>query len=86
MMMFDVMAHHEAIEVIGAERFARYEGYAHSFRFAGDFVDTTARDACGKVSLTLRLHLTVLPPLLRLYKTAPAHIPFASDVKRVSDA
>ena len=48
MLLFDAMAHHEAIEVIGAERFARYEGYAHSFRFAGDFVDTTARDACGK--------------------------------------
>lgn len=65
--MFDVMAAHEAIEVIGVERFARYDGYAHSFRFAGDFLDTTARDAFGKASLaslSLNSNRTVLPPLL----------------------
>ncbi|KAL0402771.1 UNVERIFIED_CONTAM: Poly(ADP-ribose) glycohydrolase 1, partial [Sesamum radiatum] len=33
------MADNEAIEIVGAERFSNYSGYAASFRFCGDHVD-----------------------------------------------
>jgi hypothetical protein len=52
MLMFDTMQADEAIEIIGAERFAQYAGYARSFRFTGDYVDTTPRDAMGTLKLT----------------------------------
>uniref|UniRef100_A0A1J3DRV9 poly(ADP-ribose) glycohydrolase n=1 Tax=Noccaea caerulescens TaxID=107243 RepID=A0A1J3DRV9_NOCCA len=34
----------EAIEIVGAERFSCYTGYASSFRFAGDYIDKKAMD------------------------------------------
>lgn len=48
MLFFPAMQDNEAIEIVGAERFSKYEGYASGFRFAGDYVDTRCRDFCGR--------------------------------------
>ncbi|KAL0341406.1 UNVERIFIED_CONTAM: Poly(ADP-ribose) glycohydrolase 1 [Sesamum radiatum] len=42
------MADNEAIEIVGAERFSNYSGYAASFRFCGDHVDTKSVDTMGR--------------------------------------
>ncbi|KAJ0093372.1 hypothetical protein Patl1_26685 [Pistacia atlantica] len=39
MLFLPSMADNEAIEIVGAERFSDYNGYASSFRFSGDHVD-----------------------------------------------
>ncbi|GFP98315.1 poly(ADP-ribose) glycohydrolase 1 [Phtheirospermum japonicum] len=42
------MADNEAIEIVGAERFSSYIGYAKSFRFSGDYVDKKSVDTMGR--------------------------------------
>lgn len=42
------MAGNESIEIVGAERFSSYTGYASSFRFTGDFRDSSPRDTWGR--------------------------------------
>lgn len=44
-----VMLQSEAIQIVGAEQMSAYTGYAWSLRYAGDFVDSSARDADGTV-------------------------------------
>ncbi|KAL3583321.1 hypothetical protein D5086_014382 [Populus alba] len=39
MLFLPCMEDNEAIEIVGAERFSNYTGYASSFRFSGDHVD-----------------------------------------------
>lgn len=39
------MDDNEAIEIVGAERFSCYTGYASSFRFTGDYIDKKTMDA-----------------------------------------
>eukprot|EP00271_Cylindrocystis_brebissonii_P022072 TRINITY_DN827_c0_g1_i5.p1 TRINITY_DN827_c0_g1~~TRINITY_DN827_c0_g1_i5.p1 ORF type:complete len:690 (+),score=111.14 TRINITY_DN827_c0_g1_i5:52-2121(+) len=48
MLFMPPMADNEAIEIVGAERFSRYRGYARSLAFAGDVQDTTPRDSLGR--------------------------------------
>lgn len=48
MLFMSSMADNEAIEIIGAERFSNYSGYAASFRFTGDFVDKKGVDSHGR--------------------------------------
>lgn len=48
MLFLPAMQQNEAIEIVGAERFSKYEGYASGFRFAGDYVDTRHQDFCGR--------------------------------------
>jgi len=48
MLFLPAMQENEAIEIVGAERFSKYEGYASGFRFAGDYVDTRCRDFIGR--------------------------------------
>lgn len=48
MLFMSSMADNEAIEIIGAERFSNYSGYAASFRFTGDFVDRKGVDSLGR--------------------------------------
>ncbi|KAM7279114.1 hypothetical protein ACFE04_006248 [Oxalis oulophora] len=48
MIFLPCMADNEAIEIIGAERFCNYKGYATSFRFSGDHVDKKAVDSLGR--------------------------------------
>lgn len=40
----EVMKSNESILIKGAERFSSYEGYANSFKWAGDYTDETPRD------------------------------------------
>lgn len=37
----EVMAEHEAIIIVGAERFSTYTGYSRSFQWKGDYQDKT---------------------------------------------
>lgn len=48
MLFLPSMADNEAIEIIGAERFSSYTGYAKSFRFCGDYVDKKSTDKMGR--------------------------------------
>nr|XP_043609856.1 poly(ADP-ribose) glycohydrolase 1-like isoform X2 [Erigeron canadensis] len=48
MLFLPCMADNEAIEVVGAERFSKYTGYASSFRFCGDFLDKKDTDIMGR--------------------------------------
>ncbi|XP_013693048.2 poly(ADP-ribose) glycohydrolase 1-like [Brassica napus] len=45
MLFLPRMDDNEAIEIVGAERFSCYTGYASSFRFAGDYIDKKTVDA-----------------------------------------
>ena len=38
----------EALIMIGCEQFSQYSGYASTFTFDGDFIDTTMRDSSGR--------------------------------------
>ncbi|GKE37847.1 poly(ADP-ribose) glycohydrolase 1-like protein isoform X1, partial [Tanacetum coccineum] len=48
MLFLPCMADNEAIEVVGAERFSNYTGYASTFRFCGDVLDTKYSDIMGR--------------------------------------
>ncbi|CAK9203298.1 unnamed protein product [Sphagnum jensenii] len=48
MLFIPAMADNESIEVVGAERYSSYEGYGPTFRFKGDFSDSTPRDTWGR--------------------------------------
>ncbi|XP_022743608.1 poly(ADP-ribose) glycohydrolase 1 isoform X1 [Durio zibethinus] len=48
MLFLPSMAENEAIEIVGAERFSDYMGYASSFRFSGDYVDKRSIDFLGR--------------------------------------
>lgn len=43
LLVCEVMEANECIFLIGCERFSTYEGYANSFKFAGDYKDNTER-------------------------------------------
>ena len=43
----------ECLVVTGIEQFSRYNGYASTFEWAGDFVDSTARDSWGRRQVQL---------------------------------
>lgn len=43
----------ECLVVTGMEQFSRYNGYASTFEWAGDFVDSTARDNWGQRQVQL---------------------------------
>eukprot|EP01113_Clastostelium_recurvatum_P049962 TRINITY_DN9347_c0_g1_i1.p2 TRINITY_DN9347_c0_g1~~TRINITY_DN9347_c0_g1_i1.p2 ORF type:complete len:240 (-),score=63.97 TRINITY_DN9347_c0_g1_i1:1571-2290(-) len=42
------MEANEVVVIVGSERFSSYKGYADSFAWAGDYVDTTPRDERGR--------------------------------------
>ncbi|KAL3850752.1 hypothetical protein ACJIZ3_012634 [Penstemon smallii] len=48
MLFLPSMADNESIEIIGAERFSDYTGYAASFRFCGDYADKKGVDSLGR--------------------------------------
>ncbi|KAJ7514623.1 hypothetical protein O6H91_23G052700 [Diphasiastrum complanatum] len=48
MFFLSAMSNNESIEVVGAERYSRYEGYGRSFTFGGDFVEKDSRDGWGR--------------------------------------
>ncbi|GKU92299.1 hypothetical protein SLEP1_g6047 [Rubroshorea leprosula] len=48
MLFLPSMEDNEAIEIVGAERFSDYTGYASSFRFSGDCIDKRTIDFLGR--------------------------------------
>ncbi|KAK4747734.1 hypothetical protein SAY87_014320 [Trapa incisa] len=48
MLFLPAMAENESIEMVGAERFSNYTGYASSFQFSGDNVDSMDFDFIGR--------------------------------------
>ncbi|XP_053213630.1 uncharacterized protein LOC128396992 [Panonychus citri] len=48
MLFTEKMLDNEAVVIIGAERFNSYSGYSDTFKFAGDFNDTTPMDSWGR--------------------------------------
>lgn len=48
MLFLPSMTDNEAIEIVGAERFSNYAGYASSFRYSGDNVDKRNLDSMGR--------------------------------------
>ncbi|KAL5716102.1 poly(ADP-ribose) glycohydrolase [Ranunculus cassubicifolius] len=48
MLFLPSMEDNEAIEIVGAERFSSYTGYASTFRFAGDYLDKKPIDCTGR--------------------------------------
>lgn len=47
-LLTEVLEKNEAIVITGVEQYCRYSGYSNTFRFEGDFVDTTPRDNFGR--------------------------------------
>lgn len=48
MLFLPSMADNEAIEIVGAQRFSNYSGYAKSFRFCGPHEDKKSVDSTGR--------------------------------------
>ncbi|KAL3679148.1 hypothetical protein R1sor_022104 [Riccia sorocarpa] len=48
MLFMSPMADNETIEMTGAQQYSQYKGYASSFMYAGDFVDSTPTDSWGR--------------------------------------
>ncbi|GAB2217942.1 hypothetical protein Droror1_Dr00001156 [Drosera rotundifolia] len=48
MLFLPSMSDNEAIEIIGAERFSNYSGYASTFWFSGDYVDQRGVDSLDR--------------------------------------
>ncbi|XP_062170299.1 poly(ADP-ribose) glycohydrolase 1-like isoform X2 [Alnus glutinosa] len=68
MLFLPSMAENEAIEIIGAERFSSYTGYASSFRFSGDYVDKRDVDCFGRRKTMITAIDALCSPGMRQYK------------------
>ncbi|XP_041013592.1 poly(ADP-ribose) glycohydrolase 1 isoform X1 [Juglans microcarpa x Juglans regia] len=68
MLFLPSMADNEAIEIIGAERFSSYNGYASSFRFSGDYVDKRDVDCFGRHKTRIIAIDALCNPRLRQYR------------------
>ncbi|KAL5702658.1 poly(ADP-ribose) glycohydrolase [Ranunculus cassubicifolius] len=67
MLFLPCMSDNEAIEIVGAERFSNYTGYASTFRFSGDFLDEKPTD-CLKRRKTRIVAIDALSsPKMRQY-------------------
>ncbi|XP_068314342.1 poly(ADP-ribose) glycohydrolase 1-like [Pyrus communis] len=68
MLFMPSMEDNEAIEIIGAERFSDYTGYASSFRFAGDYVDKRDVDSLRRRKTRIIAIDALCSPGMRQYK------------------
>ncbi|KAL4272431.1 hypothetical protein GQ457_13G013430 [Hibiscus cannabinus] len=68
MLFLPSMADNESIEIIGAERFSDYTGYASSFRFAGDYVDKRSVDFLGRRNTRIVAIDALCSPRMKQYK------------------
>ncbi|KAL4604399.1 hypothetical protein ACB092_09G137200 [Castanea dentata] len=68
MLFLPSMAENEAIEIIGAERFSSYTGYASSFHFTGDYVDKKDVDCFGRRKTRIIAIDALCSPRMRQYK------------------
>eukprot|EP00462_Mataza_sp_D1_P001568 CAMPEP_0175088498 /NCGR_PEP_ID=MMETSP0086_2-20121207/281_1 /TAXON_ID=136419 /ORGANISM="Unknown Unknown, Strain D1" /LENGTH=601 /DNA_ID=CAMNT_0016360937 /DNA_START=24 /DNA_END=1829 /DNA_ORIENTATION=- len=53
LLLCEVMADHEAIYIVGTQQFSRYSGYAKSFSWAGNFLDSTPLNSKGYQQTTI---------------------------------
>ncbi|XP_050383404.1 poly(ADP-ribose) glycohydrolase 1-like [Argentina anserina] len=68
MLFMPSMADNEAIEIVGAERFSNYTGYASSFRFCGDYVDGRDSDSLGRRKTRIVAIDALCSPGMKQYK------------------
>ncbi|OAY51350.1 poly(ADP-ribose) glycohydrolase 1 isoform X1 [Manihot esculenta] len=68
MLFLPRMEDNEAIEIVGAERFSNYRGYASSFRFSGDHVDRRNVDSFGRRNTRIVAIDALNNPGMRQYK------------------
>lgn len=68
MLFLPSMAENEAIEIVGAERFSDYTGYASSFRFSGDYVDKRSIDFLGRRKTRIVAIDALCGPRMKQYK------------------
>ncbi|EOY06982.1 hypothetical protein QUC31_011594 [Theobroma cacao] len=68
MLFLPSMADNEAIEIVGAERFSDYTGYASSFRFTGDYVDKRSVDFLGRRKTRIVAIDALCSPRMNQYK------------------
>ncbi|KAK9947260.1 hypothetical protein M0R45_002894 [Rubus argutus] len=68
MLFMPSMADNEAIEIVGAERFSNYTGYASSFRFSGDYVDERDADSLGRRKTRIIAIDALCSPGMKQYK------------------
>ncbi|EEF29034.1 poly(ADP-ribose) glycohydrolase 1 [Ricinus communis] len=68
MFFLPCMEDNEAIEIVGAERFSDYTGYASSFRFSGDYVDKSNIDSFGRHKTRIVAIDALCSPGLRQYE------------------
>ncbi|XP_021855614.2 poly(ADP-ribose) glycohydrolase 1 isoform X1 [Spinacia oleracea] len=62
------MSDNEAIEIVGAERFSNYSGYASTFRYAGNHVDLREVDSLGRRTTKIVAVDALSRPGLRQYR------------------
>ncbi|OMO87442.1 Poly(ADP-ribose) glycohydrolase [Corchorus olitorius] len=68
MLFLPSMEENEAIEIVGAERFSGYKGYASSFRFSGDYVDNRSVDFLGRRQTRIVAIDALCSPRMKQYK------------------
>ncbi|CAM8952045.1 unnamed protein product [Rhodiola kirilowii] len=68
MLFLPSMADNEAIEIVGAERFSDYTGYAHTFRFSGAHIDRTEVDKFRRRRTKLIAIDALCSPRMRQYE------------------
>ncbi|CAN0877390.1 Poly(ADP-ribose) glycohydrolase 1 [Linum grandiflorum] len=68
MFFLPCMEDNEAIEIVGAERFSNYTGYASSFRFSGDHMDQKSFDSCRRRKTRIVAIDALCDPRTRQYK------------------
>ncbi|XP_022154592.1 poly(ADP-ribose) glycohydrolase 1-like isoform X2 [Momordica charantia] len=68
MLFLPAMADNEAIEIVGAERFSDYTGYASNFCFSGNHVDKQEMDSLGRRKTLITAIDALCSPGMRQYK------------------
>ncbi|OVA18990.1 Poly(ADP-ribose) glycohydrolase [Macleaya cordata] len=68
MLFLPSMEDNEAIEIVGAERFSNYSGYASSFRFSGDYLDKKLVDCMGRRKTRIVAIDALCSPRMRQYR------------------
>ncbi|KAF9621644.1 hypothetical protein IFM89_025376 [Coptis chinensis] len=67
MLFLPSMSDNEAIEIVGAERFSNYSGYASTFRFSGDYLDRKPMDCMGRRRTRIIAIDALCSPKMRQY-------------------
>ncbi|XP_050940454.1 probable poly(ADP-ribose) glycohydrolase 2 isoform X6 [Cucumis melo] len=68
MLFLPAMADNEAIEIVGAERFSNYTGYAFNFCFAGNHEDKREIDSLGRHKTFITAIDALCSPGMRQYR------------------